>query len=745
MKKLYLLLVLIICLSNAIFATDTKSAKKAISRPDINFSNQTGSIQGKITDKQDSETIPFANVILELNNTIEASTSSDIDGRYRVSGVSSGRYNLKVSFVGYKPVLIKDVIISPDKITFLNIKMESTTETLKEVVIREYAVPMISKDQTSTGGTVTSEEIRKMPGRSSKSISSSLRGVSSADGEVGSVRGCRTGGTITYIDGVRVNSSSSSSSASKIKSPKPTSTSANPFQPISNDNIKNISPANNTKGKLTASELNDFSKWKLWQDINQNDLKLFKNLWRISPLKRYSVQIKGNDEKPVIDATVLLKSLEGELIWSAKTDNTGKAELWLNIFSDIKYKKLKLIVSYENKEYSFSNPYLFKKGINVYKIPVQCNIPNQIDIAFVVDATSSMKDEIAFLKSDLIDIIHKTKANFTDVSINLGSVFYRCYGNSYVTRMSPFTNNIENGINFINDQKAEEGGDEVVEEALRVAIDSLKWNQTSRARLLFFVLDEQPLKKPEIIDELHVYIQEAASKGIRVIPVIASAETKSNAYSLEYLMRSIALATNGTYVFLTDHSNIGEAHAKPTTDQYDVELLNHLLERIIYHFCYIPGCDEKINTDEISDTTYFSNSPIIAHVVIDTSRTKGTKTAKLFINNYTSDTIQNSIIKENLPDSVQEVNLTASNNTPDVKVIGVSFFPNPTSGIINLEIEGKIDELYLSDISGKLISKYKVTNETRLKIDLSKYSTGLYFLKFCNNNKWYTGKIVLTH
>jgi outer membrane receptor for ferrienterochelin and colicin len=87
--------------------------------------------------------------------------------------------------------------------------MEPTAIALEEFEVREYAVPLIDKDQTSSGATITAEEIAKMPNRSANAIAVSVGGVFSADGERGSVRGQREEGTIMYIDGIRVRGSSS--------------------------------------------------------------------------------------------------------------------------------------------------------------------------------------------------------------------------------------------------------------------------------------------------------------------------------------------------------------------------------------------------------------------------------------------------------------------------------------------------------------------------------------------------------
>jgi hypothetical protein len=505
---------------------------------------------------------------------------------------------------------------------------------------------------------------------------------------------------------------------------------------------KQLSYKNETAGLLTASELNDFSKWDLWKDIKDKDLKQFQKLWNIYPENRYAVQVKNEADRPVANATVVLKNRDGNVLWRAMTDNTGKAELWTNLFGKQYVHNPEIIVTTKVKDYTYQRPSLFQQGINGLKVPVPCSVSDETDIAFVVDATGSMTDEIGFLKSDVINIMQETKRNLPALNINLGSVFYRCYGNSYTTRMNQLSADVSGAVEFIRKQEAQEGGDEVVEYALGVALDSLNWNPLARSRLLFLILDQPPLTTTWSIMKIQSCIEKAAEKGIRIIPVVASAETPENAASMEYLLRSTALATNGTYVFLTDHSHIGDAHAKPVTDEYDVELLNTLLKRIIYQFNYMPGCDDKLVA---ADTTTFSNSPVIAHEIIDTSRHIKTVKPGVIVKDFTEVTAQDTTGKR-IPNDTLTGKTTADTIRPAVvKKIEIKFYPNPTTGLITVLINGNTSELYLTDITGKLLSKFKTNGLSKLEIDLGIYSTGVYFLKFFDNGKWFSGRVVLIH
>lgn len=169
---------------------------------------QSGTLKGTIKDKETGEPIAFANIVLEAGGRQIGGATSDFDGNYTIKPITPGKYDLKATYVGYKPITVTNIVINSDKITFYNITIVSTATQLDVVEVVDYKVPLISADKTSTGGTVTSEEIAKMPNRSANAVATTVGGVFSADGERGSVRGARTEGTVMYIDGIKVRGSS---------------------------------------------------------------------------------------------------------------------------------------------------------------------------------------------------------------------------------------------------------------------------------------------------------------------------------------------------------------------------------------------------------------------------------------------------------------------------------------------------------------------------------------------------------
>jgi outer membrane receptor protein involved in Fe transport len=171
---------------------------------------QSGTLNGTITDAQTGEPVPFANVTLEQGGSIVTGGSTDFNGNYSIKPIPAGRYTVSASNLGYQTLQVTNVQIPAGQITFQNFNLNPAAEMLGEIEVIEYKVPLIAKDQTTSGGTVTSEDIAKMPGRSAAAVATTVGGVYSEDGEVKSIRGAREEGTVYYIDGVKVRGSSAS-------------------------------------------------------------------------------------------------------------------------------------------------------------------------------------------------------------------------------------------------------------------------------------------------------------------------------------------------------------------------------------------------------------------------------------------------------------------------------------------------------------------------------------------------------
>ena len=61
-------------------------------------------IKVKLTDKANKETIPFANVIVEMGGIQAGVGTTNIDGEVTIKPLNPGKYNVKATYVGYQPV-----------------------------------------------------------------------------------------------------------------------------------------------------------------------------------------------------------------------------------------------------------------------------------------------------------------------------------------------------------------------------------------------------------------------------------------------------------------------------------------------------------------------------------------------------------------------------------------------------------------------------------------------------------------
>lgn len=353
-------------------------------------------------------------------------------------------------------------------------------------------------------------------------------------------------------------------------------------------------------GQLTAGEVNDFAKWYFWNKVLNDTHKKFISNWKIEARNRYTVQVTNKKGYPIVSQQVTLVDAKGNSLFQAMTDNTGKAELWANLVGQQQADNLHIRVNGQTVPAK-----LWSEGLNTIVLDEECGASEAVDVVFVFDATGSMGDELHYLQAEMRDVIARAKDATGGLAIRTGAVVYRDHGDEYVTRLSRLTEDIKTTQTFIDKQYADGGGDfpEAVPEALMAAINSAGWDLNARARIAFLILDAHCHQDSATIALLHEQILNAAAWGIRVVPVVCSGLSEPG----ELLMRSIALATNGTSFFLTDDSGIGNTHLQPTTDTLKVEHLNDMLVRTIVEFSTMPTCDESQIQDQGVNEDFIPN------------------------------------------------------------------------------------------------------------------------------------------
>jgi len=176
-----------------------------------------------------------------------------------------------------------------------------------------------------------------------------------------------------------------------------------------------------------------------------------------------------------------------------------------------------------------------------------------LDVAFIIDTTGSMSDEIERLRQTLEAIHYQVTQMTPKPDVRFAMVLYRDRGDKYVTKAAPFTGDIEHFARQLKSVAAAGGGDdpEDINEALRVAAKDLNW-RPGATKLAFLLGDAPPhLDYGQQFTYLD-FMRDSAERGIKVTAIGASGLDNRG----EYVFRQLSQYTMGLFVFLT----YGESH-----------------------------------------------------------------------------------------------------------------------------------------------------------------------------------------
>lgn len=127
-----------------------------------NLFSQTrkGSIEGTVCDADTRASLAGAHVLIKGTSQ---GAATDLDGRFVIADVPVGSYSLNVSYVGYEPAVITDVIVKPKRATHIDASLKISAFEAREVEITpEYFNK--SQDKQVSAVTFSYEEIRRAPG-----------------------------------------------------------------------------------------------------------------------------------------------------------------------------------------------------------------------------------------------------------------------------------------------------------------------------------------------------------------------------------------------------------------------------------------------------------------------------------------------------------------------------------------------------------------------------------------------------
>lgn len=160
-----------------------------------------GTLTGRIIDEDTKEPIISANVIvLQNGEQIGKGAAANIDGEFRISPLEGGKYDIQVSYSGYQTKIQSDVVVRATgytRVGDISIKSGIDLGTVKV----EAKKNIVEATNSSSGKTISTDEIEKMPANSITEIVASTAGVNeTSSGESGNMRGEKS---VTYVGGVQ--------------------------------------------------------------------------------------------------------------------------------------------------------------------------------------------------------------------------------------------------------------------------------------------------------------------------------------------------------------------------------------------------------------------------------------------------------------------------------------------------------------------------------------------------------------
>ena len=164
------------------------------------LAQERGNLSGKIIDKANGESLPGVNVILKGTYY---GAATDINGSFKIEGISVGNYTLEISFIGYKTIQFTGVEILPNKTKHFDIEMEESVLSLGQEVVVIGEKPLMDVEETQSKRTISKEDIDVSIVENISDLVTQQSGVVNTDNSI-HIRGGRSYENAFLLDGVSV-------------------------------------------------------------------------------------------------------------------------------------------------------------------------------------------------------------------------------------------------------------------------------------------------------------------------------------------------------------------------------------------------------------------------------------------------------------------------------------------------------------------------------------------------------------
>ncbi len=173
------------------------------------WAQNTQVVKGIITDKQSEEPLIGATVELFREGST-VGTVTDADGYFRLEEVPIGRQVFRISYLGYQPVTLPNVVVTAGKEVIIDVALEESVEQLAEVVVNAEAQKDQAQNELATisARTFSVEEVNRYSGGRSDvaRLASNFAGVATANDSRNDIviRGNSPTGLLWRLEGIPI-------------------------------------------------------------------------------------------------------------------------------------------------------------------------------------------------------------------------------------------------------------------------------------------------------------------------------------------------------------------------------------------------------------------------------------------------------------------------------------------------------------------------------------------------------------
>ena len=168
----------------------------------------TQNVRGSIVDKDSKTPLPGANIVISTLDPVKG-TATDPNGHFKIEKIPVGRHSIKISYVGYEPIIMQNIELSSGKELILNLELQESV-MMEEVVIEAEGEKekSINKMATVSARTFSIEETQRYAGSLNDvaRMAQNFAGVQGADDSRNDIviRGNSPTGVLFRLDGVDI-------------------------------------------------------------------------------------------------------------------------------------------------------------------------------------------------------------------------------------------------------------------------------------------------------------------------------------------------------------------------------------------------------------------------------------------------------------------------------------------------------------------------------------------------------------